>query len=328
MSVSKVDTQWLVDMRPNGANGKRIRKKFDTKGEALRFEAHIKAQAIQGEWNPKPKDKRTLNELINLWYLGHGQHLKDGERRKQKLLDISTDWNNPEASTITPTIYTNYRSKRIEQGISPKTCNNELGYLNAVFNELHRTQAIDYENPLRAVRAIRLDENELAYLDKDQISELLATIARISENKHVLLVTKLSLATGARWSEVESLTLKQLKRHNLSFHKTKSYKSRTIPISEALYKEVHAHLKEHGSFGTSTISAFRRAMNHTSIELPKGQNAHALRHTFASHFMMNGGNILTLQKILGHASIVQTMRYAHLAPEHLEDAVKLNPLDN
>lgn len=42
--------------------------------------------------------------------------------------------------------------------------------------------------------------------------------------------------------------------------------------------------------------------------------------------MMNGGNILVLQQILGHQSITMTMRYAHFAPEHLEEATKLNPL--
>lgn len=42
--------------------------------------------------------------------------------------------------------------------------------------------------------------------------------------------------------------------------------------------------------------------------------------------MMNGGNILTLQKILGHTSLTMTMRYAHLSPDHLQDAVRLNPL--
>ena len=44
---------------------------------------------------------------------------------------------------------------------------------------------------------------------------------------------------------------------------------------------------------------------------------HDLRHTFASHFMMNGGNIYDLQKMLGHSSLEMTQRYAHLAPEHL-----------
>lgn len=44
---------------------------------------------------------------------------------------------------------------------------------------------------------------------------------------------------------------------------------------------------------------------------------HTLRHTFASHFIMQGGNILTLQKILGHADLRITMLYAHLAPDFL-----------
>ena len=46
---------------------------------------------------------------------------------------------------------------------------------------------------------------------------------------------------------------------------------------------------------------------------------HALRHTFASHFIMAGGNILALQKILGHTDVKITMVYAHLAPEFVAD---------
>lgn len=44
---------------------------------------------------------------------------------------------------------------------------------------------------------------------------------------------------------------------------------------------------------------------------------HDLRHTFASHFVMNGGSIHDLQMILGHSDIKMTMRYAHLAPEYI-----------
>ncbi|WP_425324064.1 hypothetical protein [Janthinobacterium aestuarii] len=41
---------------------------------------------------------------------------------------------------------------------------------------------------------------------------------------------------------------------------------------------------------------------------------------------MNGGNILALQKVLGHQSLTMTMRYAHLSPEHLQETRHLNPL--
>ncbi|WP_408607567.1 tyrosine-type recombinase/integrase [Halovibrio salipaludis] len=92
-----------------------------------------------------------------------------------------------------------------------------------------------------------------------------------------------------------------------------------------MHQAITEHLKEWGSFGTSTISAFRRTVRRAELTLPKGQCAHILRHTFASHFMMNGGNIFPLQRILGHASISMTMRYAHLSPDHLEDAVRFNP---
>jgi site-specific recombinase XerD len=74
------------------------------------------------------------------------------------------------------------------------------------------------------------------------------------------------------------------------------------------------------------MERFRSAVPRAGLALPKGQLTHVLRHTFASHFMMNGGNILVLQRILGHSSLAMTMRYAHLAPDHLLEARRLNPL--
>ena len=44
---------------------------------------------------------------------------------------------------------------------------------------------------------------------------------------------------------------------------------------------------------------------------------HALRHTFASHFVMSGGNLLVLQQMLGHSEVKQTLQYAHLTPDFL-----------
>ncbi|MBL6976170.1 MAG: site-specific integrase, partial [Deltaproteobacteria bacterium] len=49
--------------------------------------------------------------------------------------------------------------------------------------------------------------------------------------------------------------------------------------------------------------------------MPRAITFHDLRHTFASHWMMRGGDIFRLQRILGHKSTQMTQRYSHLSPD-------------
>ncbi len=315
-----------MDIYPNGRSGKRIRKKFDTKLEALHFEKYVLNKSYQDkDWNASKKDNRTILELIDYWFQIKGIHLKDGEKRKRCLTAINVYLDNPIAVELKPRDFLNYISTRKSQGISDKTLNNHLGYMNALFNSLNNVDEISYENPLRKVEMIKLDERELSWLSVKQIEMLFQTITNYCKNPHVLLITKLCLATGARWSEIENLKLHQVNNNKITLTRTKNRRIRSIPIAEELCIAVCEHLRIWKSF-TSLIGAFRRALKITEIKLPKGQAAHVLRHSFASHFMINGGNILTLQKILGHASINMTMRYAHLSPDHLMDAVKFNPM--
>ena len=59
-----------------------------------------------------------------------------------------------------------------------------------------------------------------------------------------------------------------------------------------------------------------------AAELGKDVTFHTLRHTFASWYMMNGGDLYRLQKYLGHSTIKLTERYAHLSPDHLRDGAE------
>ncbi len=320
MTIKRTEKGWQVDIRPLGVHGPRVRKTLPTKAEAMRYEAHVigEASADKG-WNNR-EDNRRLADLINAWFESHGLTLKDGERRLRRLHQTAAELGNPVARLLKPEQYTKYRTSRLKKGLSPKTLNNELTYVNAVFNELYRTDIVEFPNPLGKLRPIKLDQKELAYLDHEEIQELLNTI----EHKDALLVTKICLATGARWGEAQGLYSRHVRDGRITFTDTKSGQNRSIPISNELEAEIKAHGK--GELFGWSLSAFRRALAKTTIQLPKGQAAHVLRHTFASHFIMNGGNILTLQRLLGHSTINMTMRYAHLAPDHLNDAVRLNPL--
>ena len=143
------------------------------------------------------------------------------------------------------------------------------------------------------------------------------------------MISKVCLATGSRWSEAENLEDRHVRNGQIQFADTKSGRVRTIPIEPGLEASLraHHHRAETGSrLFVYAYSAFREGVERAGLTLREGQLTHVLRHTFASHFMMNGGNILVLQRALGHANLTMTMRYAHLAPDHLQEVSQLNPL--
>ncbi len=216
-----------------------------------------------------------------------------------------------------------------------ETVNREHAYLRAVFNELRRLGFFKGVNPLADLRKFKVPERELSFLTLAQIGVLLTALEG-RKVRDAWLVSRVCLATGARWSEVEELRPAQVRGGAVHFSQTKSGKNRSVPISAELETELAVHLVgRYGDMASSAVryfqacmGAFRQAVLVAGIVLPRGQSTHVLRHSFASHFMMNGGNILVLQRILGHASLAMTMRYAHLAPEHLEEARRLNPLES
>src|SRR5215470_8523095 len=75
-------------------------------------------------------------------------------------------------------------------------------------------------------------------------------------------------------------------------------------------------------FGSRNWNSFRSAWE-TALSVAKvdGFRFHDLRHTFASWLIQRGRTIKEVQEALGHQTIAMTMRYAHLAPEHLRAAV-------
>ncbi len=119
----------------------------------------------------------------------------------------------------------------------------------------------------------------------------------------------------------------QISSGKITFIKTKGKKNRSVPIDDHLYSLLPQKRTSSQVF-PPCCSAFRGAVKRAEITLPDGQLSHVLRHTFASQFMINGGNILVLQRIIGHTNIKVTMRYAHFALDHLNEAIIYNPINH
>ncbi|EEC0439617.1 tyrosine-type recombinase/integrase [Salmonella enterica subsp. enterica] len=319
--------KWLCECYPYGAGGKRIRRQFATKGEALSYERRlmVRVDVTIGD------DSKRLSELVDIWYEMHGKTLTTGEERKAKLKAVCERLGDPPVSEFDRNTFAVYRKRRLsgewsankKKPTKETTVNREQSYLHAVFSELKRLGAWDGENPLEGVRHFKVGESELSFLYEDEIDRLLSA-CDASGNADLGTVVRVCLATGARWSEAEKLTQSQVLPGRITFTNTKSKKNRTVPISDTIQKLLP---KRRGRLFSNCYEAFTWALKKAKIELPEGQRTHVLRHSFASHFMMNGGNILVLQQILGHSTILMTMRYAHFAPDHLEAAITLNPVD-
>jgi integrase len=112
-----------------------------------------------------------------------------------------------------------------------------------------------------------------------------------------------------------------LSRGVIRLEVTKSGRRREVPMRQVVYDVLSAlpEPREGRVFRTRSIrNAFESA-----VEAAKLDNVrfHDCRHHFASWFVMRGGSLPALQKLLGHADLKMTLRYAHLAPHYLRDEI-------
>lgn len=199
--------KWLCECYPNGRNGKRVRKQFATKGEAIAFESFTMEEVNKKPWLGEKDDRRHLSELIELWYSLYGQTLADPKRLMAKLRIICNGLGDPIASELTAGDFTKYREARLkgevrnEDGtfmspVKPRTVNLEQRNLSSVFGTLKKLGHWSAPNPLAGLPTFKIAESELAFLTPEEIKRLLDACAD-SQSSSLLLIAKICLATGA-----------------------------------------------------------------------------------------------------------------------------------
>ncbi len=320
MSVKKlIDGRYEVDVRPRGRDGKRIRRKFDRKAEAHAFERSIIAKHQEKDYLSKPADKRCLSEFIALWWQLIGRNKNYARRRLSTVNCICRDMGDPMIYQIDARMLIDYRASRLSDGIKASTINHDLFALSGLFKAMAVIDEFHGENPVSQITPLREKKTEMSYLTHDEIERLLS----MAKGDYYRIAV-LCLATGARWGEAHQLKAENIIDNRVMFNLTKNGNRRVVPISEDVVKLIKD--RESGRLFRVSYSRFRKLIKEAKPNLPDGQAAHAMRHTFATHFMAKGGSIITLQRILGHADVSQTMIYAHFSPDFLIDAVSYNPL--
>ncbi|EGQ8054753.1 integrase [Vibrio alginolyticus] len=323
---------WLCECYPQGRAGKRIRKRFATKGEAVSFEQFTMREVNDKPWLGDKPDHRRLSDVIELWYQLHGKNLKSGERSRYRMMLTAKELNNPIASLLTSNDLAHYRAARVNKGrgrenreMAISSNNGDIALLKSMFNRLIALNEWRNPNPVTGIEPVKKDQSELTFLREEQIIRLFETIKKSWLHDELRLIYKICLATGARINEAVLLRGEHVFGNKITFVNTKGKRNRTIPISEELFAELNP--TSSGRLFTCGYGVAHKWIDKALPELPKGQATHVLRHTFATAFMRNGGNILDLKAALGHVKIEQTMVYAHFSPDHLSSVVNFNPIN-
>jgi integrase len=194
-------------------------------------------------------------------------------------------------------------------------------------------------NPAELVEVKRPDDQRERHLSAEEVARLKEALdgkmyrqgsREINQTFYRLrLLVLIALTTGMRIAEIFALKWSEIRYREgviAVTSKLKGGKSRYVPLTPELAAELQRYPAVMGE--DRVFSPKRGAMGErqrvegsfkTVLELAgiEGFRFHDLRHTFASWFMMNGGDLYELAKILGHSNIKMTERYAKLGRQHI-----------
>ncbi|OVE78510.1 hypothetical protein BVY01_05225 [bacterium I07] len=216
-----------------------------------------------------------------------------------------------------------FRIKRMQK-VKPVSVNMEIRQLKAAFEKAVKWSYIE-RNPFKDLKQCKVKNSNIPkFLSKGEVRKLLDVI----EDEQFKAYVQFLLYTGCRRSEALNLTWQEIDMDKglVTFQVTKTGKSRTIPFNETL-KTVLNQLDRISNrpfnFRKDFVThKFKKYLRRTGINNCESLKLHSLRHTFASHLVMSGVDLLTVSKLLGHCNVSMTEIYAHLMPDHMKASIE------
>ncbi|MHB8482076.1 MAG: tyrosine-type recombinase/integrase [Nitrospiria bacterium] len=314
---------------------------YDTKSAARDFYEKAKLEQKEKRFDPETYHKKkaqnvTVKELIEAY-------VKDYTGRSAKNLSFFKKyWTRHLGKKRLNEVRTedlNRLQKRLRsRGLkATATINRRFAFLRRLFN-LAIEEGKIATNPVSKVKFFKEESARVRYITE---AEELTLKGRMTAEDSALV--EFAINTGLRRGEQFGLKWKYINIENriLTIPLSKSGKSRHVPLNDKVVeilkglnswlispwvfpsKNPASPIDGQNFYNRVFIPALEDAGNEKQPKNPiEGVTWHTLRHTFASRLVMAGVDIRTVQELMGHADISMTMKYAHLAPDHLKSAVQ------
>lgn len=216
----------------------------------------------------------------------------------------------------------------------PRTIHRKVSSLRA-FYSFHEDRSGENFNPAKKIKLPKLDQLAPVYLSESEIEKLFAP-SNFSDDfrgRTDFLVLKLLYTTGIRLSELTSITTDSF-REGMLLITGKGNKQRLIPLLPVVSKFMEMYSKQRSetfpqidhdilivnSKGMPTYPEMVQRIVRkylSGIAGLKKRSPHVLRHSFATHSLSKGANLIYIQNMLGHESVATTQIYARTNPEEM-----------
>ncbi|WP_295007357.1 tyrosine-type recombinase/integrase [Sulfurimonas sp.] len=220
--------------------------------------------------------------------------------------------------------------------ISNRTVNFKIAAINNFSEFLCKKY---YSCELRKVKQLKYISEIPNIIDEQDMLILLKTKNPIFDRKaswvscRDFALTVLIYSSGARISEILNTTSIDMDDKWIRLEGTKNKTTRYVPVN------IHVHIAINNYKEQCPLCLFKclwickRGKKLTihaasaAIKRMFGYSPHYFRHAFATHLILNGCDLRTVQEFLGHSSLVTTSIYTHIKPKHLKKTIeKCHPL--